>query len=768
MSEDQIEPDPPGPPGPGVDKATDSVAGVAAAMVAGGEAEANPPAMGLVEEAPATGQPDEPGGKPDGRRSDTSREAPSADPRPRAQRHDQDKPARDRPPTGGSIAEAVFNFYGEVKAEAVGLAPGGSGRGGRRAETGRLTESEVTTQTDRYAQPDCFDEAAGLLRQERVLVLEGPPGTGRRSGAINLLRAVTDDRLVALSPMVSLRKLAEHEYHPGYGYLVVDRRSDGNPADVDFTWANVVDQVCEGEAYLVLTSTTVAVRAADRAVRHVTWQRPPAAAVLRAQLTGRGYRQDAIEDLVARLIAELPDTCPLTRLVDLAVLVVDKGMEPAEALQHWTKTAGREVQTWFAETPSHREVVEVAALGFLEGTDVRSFETLLSGLQKAMVKRMAVPAKKARAIWQDENLFADRSARAAGAGLIEVEDRESHTGPTRAVVFKDKAYGRFVLDQLWRSRSTAFWDAIREWLDEIVAGGVSVSVAQGLAKLACASFEEVERSYLDPWSWGRVGWSGQVTSTYVLWYLCQLDGLAAAALHTAVRWANGSDVDRRWTALVAFAGDLGVCYPTEAANRLWQLTAQSNDLSAAGCTALGCLFATLVDESPDNANVVLNLLSRKMERFGTGHGGGRMQANALMRMRSLTMAASLAVVSASSARTRRSALFEYLPAHRDRLPLAARICAGVFRFRPFRRQALISLRRGLHALRDISEDPHAQARAFGAALSDALPPEERAPLRTDFTRIDEQLRRGKRDSPAEVLLACLEAISTSVNTGGTR
>jgi hypothetical protein len=760
MAEDQVEPDAADHGGASADQAAGGVAGAAESGTA-----TKPPPVDVPDEHPGAGERDEPAEQRHGSPSEAPGEASSADARPQARRDDRDKPARDHPPTGGQVTEAVFNFYGEVSADTVGWARRGSRHGGRRAETGRLTEPEITAMTSRYAIPDCFEEAADLLRRDRVLVLEGPPGTGRRCGAINLLREVTGDRLIVLSPQVTLRELAEREYRAGCGYLVVDRRPDGNLANIDFTWANVSDQVREGPAYLVLTSTAVAVRAVDRAVRHVVWQRPPAAAVLRSQLIGRGYPRDAVDHVVARLLAQLPDTCPLARLIDLAELIGD-GMEPEEAQRHWDRNAGREVQSWFAETPSHREIVEVAALGFLEGTDVRSFETLLGGLQQATVKRMAVPAKRARAIWQDENLFADRSTRADGAGLIGVEDRASHSGTTRTVVFKDQAYGRFVLDQLWRSRSTAFWDAIREWLDGIVARGVNISVAHGLAKLACASFDEVERSYLDPWSWGRAGWSGQVTSTYVLWYLCQLEELAPAALHTAVRWANGSDMDRRWTALVAFAGDLGICYPTDAANRLWQLTAQSNDLSAAGCTALGCLFATLVDESPDHASVVLNLLDRKMERFGTGHGGRRVYADNLVRMRSLTMSASLAVVAASSVRTRRSALFEYLPTHRDRLALTARICAGILRYRPLRRQALIALRRGLYALRDISDDPHAEARAFGAALSDALPPAERTPLRTDFSRIDEHLRRGKRESPAEVLLACLEAISANTDTGG--
>lgn len=492
---------------------------------------------------------------------------------------------------------------------------------------------------------------------------------------------------------------------------------------------------------------------------------PPPAVVLRAQLLGRGYRTDEVDAVVAQLVAELPEACPLARVIDLAELV-SGGEDPAEALRRLAENAGREVKNWFAEGHDRREILEVAALGFLEGTDVRSFETLLGTLQQSAAKRLATSAEQARALWKDDSLFADRGTRADGNGLIGIREVSSRSGPTKAMVFRDEAYGRFVLEELWRTRSVAFWDAIREWLDGIAAGGVSDRVARGLAHLACTDFDEVVGSYLDPWSWGRVGWSGQVTATYVLWHMCHLRGLSPAALHTAVRWANGQDVDRRTTALLAFAGNLGVCYPTDAANRLWQLTTQSDDLRGAGCIALGCLFATLVDEAPDDAKVVLNLLDRKMESLGDGAGRGRTRAGDLARLRGVTMTAALAVVSTNSVRTQRSALFEHIDAHPDRLGLVARVCAGLFRYRPLRRQALIGFRRGLHALRDLSDDPPAEARALGAALAAATPPHERETLRAEFARLDEELRRGKQESVADVLLAYLDAISGPIDTGG--
>lgn len=665
-------------------------------------------------------------------------------------------------PSDSDVTNTVFNYFaGATRVETAGVRSGDRTEPVSRRVTGRLDEADITATVSRYARPDCFVETVRLLRRQRVVVLEGLPGTGRRAGAVSLLREVTAGRLVVLSPLVTLRQLAEYQYKEGFGYLVVDRMPDRNSADIDFTWATVSDQVHDGKAYLVVTSAAVAARAANRAVPHVDWACPPASEVLRAQLIGRGYLREAVDETVCALVAELPNDCPLERLINLAELVGD-GTQPTEALKQLDENAGREVRRWFAEQPSIWEIVEVTALCFLEGTDVRTFEMLLEALRNAIGAQLS--AKQVKAARRDDRPFADRSARVDRDGLIGVKDVQLGAGTSRVMVFKDEAYLRFVLEQLWQTRSIAFWDAVRDWLDAIVVRGDSLRVASGLAWLACTSFDEVERSYLDPWSWGRIGWNGQVTAMYVLWYLCHREALAPVALQTTVGWANGRDIDRRWTALIAFAGDLGVSYPTDAANRIWQLTTQSDLLRGPGCNALACLFATLAEEAPEDATVVLRLLDRKMTKFGTGSGSMRMQANDLMRIRELTMTAALAVISIAAIRTRRSTIFEYLQDIRvrdngDGLILAARIWAGVTCYRPFRREALIALRRGLHTLRDISDDPLVDARAFGTALSEAMPPHEREPFKRDFTTIDNQLRRGKKESPADVLLVCMEAIS---------
>lgn len=672
-----------------------------------------------------------------------------------------------------TITKVTNVFYAGVDAPGgtFGINDGGAGRraGGRRRVTGKMSDTDVEAAVRRYAEPACFEDAIANLRSGRILVVEGVPGTGRRAGALNLLRQVTLSTLVVLSPTYSLRELAEREYDEGCGYLILDRIRDRDRerADLEFTWSNVKDQVTEAKAYLVITSSFVGSAATD-SVPHVSWTAPPTGEILRAQLDG----VENLEEKLRELLALLPEACSLASLVAIARVIRDEGMTPVEAMKKVDENAGRRVREWFAGKPDLREVMAATALCFLDGTDLRTFEGLLQQLSTVMASHLDGKKAKTAVLKRDADLFHDRETLLLGNGLLDVRDVPWRAGTIRNVVFKDDAYRHHVLDHLWQTRSKHFWDPVREWLAGAIAvAGDDVAVAGGLAWLACASIDEVERSYLDPWSAGLIGLSGQVTSAYVLWMMCHREGLAPVALQTAVRWAGDRDLDRKWTAALAFGGELGVYYPADAVNRLWQLASQNDELWQVSCAALACLFVILRDDEAGDPNIVLNLLDIKMKTFGVGSGRGDakrpMPAKQLIRLQALTMSACLSVFAADSFRTGRPAVFEYLVKEPGRIAAIARVWAGVIIYRPLRWRAFKELRRGLHALRDIdSKQATATARAFGSALSEALPPSERRPFKEEFMQVDERLRKGEKKAPAEVLLACLDAIAVKTHPGG--
>ncbi|WP_422772308.1 hypothetical protein ACN28C_04430 [Plantactinospora sp. WMMC1484] len=669
------------------------------------------------------------------------------------------------------VAAVTNIFYGGVDANRAvfGVQDGIERRaGGHRKVTGRLAAEEIDAVVHRYAEPPCFDEALKKLQHNHVVVIEGQPGAGRRAGGINLLRRVTGGALIVLSPTLSLRELAERTYSAGYGYLVLDHVQERQRADLEFTWSSVKERIHESGAHLVITTSTVGVIATG-SVPHIAWEQPDSELVLRAQLSDC----DDTDAVVHDVMATLGDDRSLNNLVAMARMIRDEHLSSAEALKKLDESVGRRVLEWFAGRPGHRDIIATAALCFLEGTDVRTYETLLERLHEVVADRVTDGRAKAEIRKEDADIFGERESRLHGTGLLEVRTVPWLGATIQIIAFKDEGYRRHVLAELWRTQTIHFWDAIREWLTEAIGQDEEshTAVASGLAWLACSSVNEVLRCYVEPWGAGSEEWPGQVTATYVLWYMCHREGLQSIALHTAVAWSRSQDAHRKWTAVVAFGGELGVFFPSEAVNRLWQLMSQNTNLWPAGCAAIASLFATLSDDDDGDPATVLNLLDKKMTDFGTGAGPkdrrGPVPTAQLMRLRNLTMAAALAVVAARSIRSDRPAVMEYLDTNPERLRVIARIWAGVIRFRPLRWEALYALRQGLHALRDISSEPTVRARDFGTALAESLPPVERHMFHNAFMQVDEQARKGRKEPLAEVLVACLDAIARKIHFGGT-
>jgi hypothetical protein len=203
--------------------------------------------------------------------------------------------------------------------------------------------------------------------------------------------------------------------------------------------------------------------------------------------------------------------------------------------------------------------------------------------------------------------------------------------------------------------------------------------------------------------------------------------------------------------MIAFSGELGVCYPTEAVRRLWQMITQTDDLCDAGCAALARLFAVLVDQT-DQAELLIAMLDRQR---GQSH-----LTNEVRRQRHRTVAATTAVFTVESQRTGHPAIVDFLRARPDRIGVVARLWAAVLRSQRARREGLIVLWRGLHALHDLGDRPAGDARSLGRAISDALLGYERPLLRSDLARLGMELRRDRSEQSTAALNAFLEAFAT--------
>ncbi|MEV6527276.1 hypothetical protein AB0M43_35635 [Longispora sp. NPDC051575] len=652
--------------------------------------------------------------------------------------------------TGHQLATVINNFNDRVFAPDSVLGVSGGARQ-LVPKGGRLDPARIREALEHYVVPVPYDDALDALYVDGVVVLGGDAGLGKRAGGLHLLREVGTETLFVLSPVLTLKELAERPYERGFGYLLLDREDEGSTAETDFVWRTVRDQVRDAGAYLVITTTKA--HGPVEAVRHVAWEVPDLRQVLRAHLAVT----DVAADVVDTVVEALADGCTMTAFTRVAVQVA--GGEPAEkALDDHVRSAAGDVPAWFEKPRTRSEILEVTVLCFAENASDRRFESMLGKLEDVMARHLPLAEQQPDESRQSEPdvLPERRGRRITPDGLIGFERAAAGVGGGRTLVFKRPSYRSRVLVELWERFEARFWDAVREWVDEVIQHQGGVAMAWGLSMLATVDFAEVEGAFLEPWSDGYKGWPGQCDAAFVLWGMCFDDTTAPIALRTAKRWATQGSPAQRWTASVAFSGLLGVCYPIEAVHRLWQLVVQSGDGSERACLAMAVLFGELTDGT-DDANKIVGMLDRARNRRGD------------QRRSTLTMLTILAVLSVRSSATGRPSSFIFLHRYPERVDVLARLWAAILQHRGYRRRALTALWQGLDSLKEISDEPARDIRALGEALARALPVEEHEPLRNDLTVIERSLRKKKaKEQEGSLVHALLTAIERFLRDEGSK
>ncbi|HXL89676.1 MAG TPA: hypothetical protein VN969_12010 [Streptosporangiaceae bacterium] len=658
---------------------------------------------------------------------------------------------------------------------------GGSGRedSGRRARTGRLTEEETSALCEHFAEPPLFRAATEALDRDRVVVLGGAGGLGKRTSAVHLLLNAGAARLEVVSPALTLEELSKHDFEEGHGYLAEDWQLTPGTDASDFSWRVLRDHVSDAKAHLVITTGT---SKGGRAVERFAWQAPPVAQVLAACTAGG----DAA-GRIAEIAEKVPDTCGVGDLAVIGQRLAD-GEDPAKILEELAHDPGRHVREWLsAEARTDDEIQLVITLSFAAGQSQRIFEAMLSRLGSTLrgtgllpdpehEKEDADDGDRDRAAPRSRGLSASRTRRHPNE-LIERNDGRVHFRG------RDASYRylihRHVLQELWAEYDMTFWIAVRGWLTELIGDttihDVQVSVALGLTVLASAALDEVEDSYLHSWAAGEQAWSGQCTAVYVLWLMSRDDTLAPIALRIATRWVNSGDPARQWTGAAALSGELGVVYPAEAAARLWHLVGQWKDVPAKAVVAMAGLFATLVREADGHeAYRVLELLRERLDRAihrndedGSARGQPSVSWRDDRKNRERARLCIVGVLTARDPKTKQPSITSLLNARPEHMDLVAGLWATVLVYRPYRSRALIALLDAVRGFEYVSDDPQTTARALGDALTEALPADEHLPLNRDFTNILARSKHPETDTAATVqaLLDALKHLEPKEGTG---
>lgn len=638
------------------------------------------------------------------------------------------KPAEEAADDDEALQGSVINFAqfnSNFTAPGAMFGMGGQQAAGRRA-TGWLDAAEIDAALESFVHPrPCFDRAAEALDKDRVVVLTAPSGSGKRSGALALIRGFAEseeDACVVLSPESTLEDLAKRKFTAGLGYVLLDRMNEA-VAQPDFAWRLVRDRLRARGAYLVVTTVhELAVK--PETVRHIDWRMPEPKQVLENRLRG------CEPALIDRALATMPSECVLRDVVAVADLIVSE-VDPEEAWERHGGNAVQVVRGWFDEGRTLSDYTAITTLAFAVGSNQRTFETLQQHLADRLAPDPEPPA--ASEVSADEQEEAKPAPGPLYKGRRELKGNPLVTRQNLAVgainrsvlVFAEPRYRQWVLEELWETCPTPFWDAVRDWLTDVVAGNtdpqLEFAIATGLAHLARSTFDEVVDSYLDPWAVGLAGPAGKALAVQVLWCMCLDEELASAALSVAHRWIDSSGLGapaRRSAAIVAFGGMLGVRFPSDAVRRLWKQVERGPVSGEAG-ERLAYLFAALV-ECDEDAGVVTQLLKHRLRK--------QRQAVATDALKRSTFLTVLGLVEfrdwlsdepvCAVALARQPALTSHL----------ADLFAGVLVNRLYRTEGKDALMKVVKALPAVCTEPEEVARRFGRALGTALPPAERQPL----------------------------------------
>ena len=643
------------------------------------------------------------------------------------------------------IADVIQVFNGAVKTGVLGTARDRQDGKSHISPTGNLDDAEVAQDTTYYCKPEVFEEARQRLENDHMVTLCGRAGLGKRAGAINLLRSVTNERLVIMSAVSDLKQLSTQKYTKDHGYLIVNRVETGVADDADFSWRRVRDRVRDAGAFLVVTTVST-VDSRVETVAQIAWSTPDLRAVSRVHLVEREVSEEDLDRIIERFDSDYS-------MADVAAVLerLRDGKSLDDAHDALARTAERRVNEWFDDhRKSFPAVLDVAALAFLGHARYREFESLRDRLDQIMERYEVVRpvAERPQKSKQRADLPDRRDRLTDENGLI-TEKRVP--GPTneqlRVLAFRSDGYRRQVLVELSRRYETRFWNALAEWLISIVAVRHDAQVAVGLALLASADFDEVDHSYLTPWSKGAAGAQGQTTTVFILWAMCFAEDTLPIALKVAKQWANHGDSEQRWTAAMTYSGVLGAFDPAQAIRQLWQLITSSADGYREACIAMAMLFGTLLGTS--DAAKLLSTLHQQL------HREPKRPIDRLVRVRAQVVLAEVLMLRENQDRV--PATFLFLKDNDNRFPTVARLWAEGICFRPHRPDVLVALWHGLNRLRQVTDNPVAFATRLGEELVAALPPDEVEPFYQHFRTVDARARRGgTKSSPAMALLDVFE------------
>ncbi|MEV0230915.1 hypothetical protein [Nonomuraea sp. NPDC050786] len=621
------------------------------------------------------------------------------------------------------VQTVINHIHGNIGGASFGIS---GSRPKSRRTSGPVSQHEMAEARTCYVRHASYKAAAEQLESGNMVALIGNASTGRRTAALNLLHDFVGGRrevVVELSPAYTLEKLAAREYRKAHGYLLCDwPKDDVDGSIADFHVREIRRRVRDAGAYLVVTGTATSLPEGDQ----IAWLPPPARDVLRAHQVAPKVADEA----AAQITADHAMTDVVTLARELA-----SGVPLDKALGKLESAGRRDVVAWFDTPRTRGELLEMAAMAFTAGLPESGFESLLARLESIA----GIGGEKADAISADDPMPSRRLLRVAEGSLFSLS-------PGRRLEFKVDGHRTHVMRELYQRHGMRLWDPVTEWLHECAAlrdPSVQAEIARGVAVLASvADYSYVESTFLTPWARGRGVMRSQATAAMAISWLCLDETTRPEVLRTVTSWTKASAARPKFTATLAWSGELGIRFPLEAARMLWLQIRDSEKPVRHAEIALARLFAALT-EATGNALPILDWFARQISndrRIGRA-------VDPLIR-------AILSVLSARAEGVGIPTVTAHLRSRPESAAPLAKLWSAVLIKRPHRRDALAALYDAVCAFDERDDDDRDRVRALFAALVEALPAKERPLLAHDLRRY--AISRNTDENRMELLLSLLQ------------
>jgi len=470
----------------------------------------------------------------------------------------------------------------------------------RQIRAGTVDRSELLFVQRVFAEPKDYHKARALLRRH-VLVLSGPPGSGRRTTALHLLIDREIEQVVAVDPESGFASLTGKQLRGGAGYLLdvtdPEALSALGPAGIDA----LVCGLREAGAYLVVT--------APKECRTISggWQTylfeaasPEPGAVLRAHLDERlgEHWPEEHPNLVDEEIDKVLTSCQgpgevagfAWDLVGVALGRYDK----ARVLTALGSRGREEVANWFAQSTHADNWAFMLSAAVFEAHDYSMVEERADSLAshlRVLATSVPAPRQALEPAGNGTNNGWSPVSRSSRLKLIHAEtpkrpEMVSHNSRRyriEPVRFQRLHWATTVLDHVW-SDYPQLRGPLLEWLAETPARWGMREVAGMAAGRLIGSTGGFQP--LAPISrWARQDRRRREMAALALGVAAE-DAVTATQVRRLLgRWSSPDvTAELRWTAALAYGGAFGTAYPATALTRLIKL-ARTTDQEVA--TAAG-------------------------------------------------------------------------------------------------------------------------------------------------------------------------------------